>query len=259
MIQNKRLEQIMNLLQQEKSVSVNQISEMLNVTPKTVRLDLKKLESANVLQRVHGGAVLSGLQPTSFPVSSYRQKCMDKKAVIAQKAFSLLKENDTVLLDDGSTSLELAKLLGEFRITVLTNDIFIINELMYKPNVFLYVIGGALKRDGESFAINGEDSIQFIKKYHVNKIFLGISTLDIENGAMIYYYGDRSTKRAFMAAADEIVCMADSSKFNHTAFTRIADIAEIDTIITDSSLPQEEAEKYRALGPRVIYADSSES
>ena len=249
MIQNKRLEQIMNLLQQEKSVSVNQISEMLHVTPKTVRLDLKKLESANVLQRVHGGAVLSSLQPTSFPVSSYRQKCMDKKAVIAQKAFSLLRENDTVLLDDGSTSLELAKLLGEFRITVLTNDIFIINELMYKPNVFLYVIGGALKR-------NGEDSIQFIKKYHVNKIFLGISTLDIENGAMIYYYGDRSTKRAFMAAADEVVCMADSSKFNHTAFMRIAGIHEIDTIITDSSLPREEAEKYQALGPRVIYADS---
>ena len=127
---------------------------------------------------------------------------------------------------------------------------------MYKPNVFLYVIGGALKRDGESFVINGEDSIQFIKKYHVNKIFLGISTLDIENGAMIYYYGDRSTKRAFMAAADEVVCMADSSKFNHTAFTRIAGIHEIDTIITDSSLPREEAEKYQALGPRVIYADS---
>lgn len=255
MIQNKRLEQIMNILQQEKSISVNQISEMLHVTPKTVRLDLKKLENANALQRVHGGAVLSGLQPTSFPVHLYRQKCVEEKATIAKKAFSLLRENDTILLDDGSTSLELAKLLGEFRITVLTNDIFIINELMYKPNVFLYVIGGALKRDGESFVINGEDSIQFIKKYHVSKMFLGISTLDIENGAMIYYYGDRSTKRAFMAAADEIICMADSTKFNHTAFTRIADIQEIDTIITDLSLPPAEAEKYHAMGPKVIYAE----
>ena len=72
MIQNKRLEQIMNILQQEKSISVNQISEMLHVTPKTVRLDLKKLEYANALQRVRGGAILSGLQPTSFPVHLYR-------------------------------------------------------------------------------------------------------------------------------------------------------------------------------------------
>ena len=85
-------------------------------------------------------------------------------------------------------------------------------------------------------------------------MFLGISTLDIENGAMIYYYGDRSTKRAFMAAADEIICMADSTKFNHTAFTRIADIQEIDTIITDPSLPPAEAERYQAMGPEVIYS-----
>lgn len=256
MIQNKRLELIMDVLQQEKSVDVNQLSDMLHVTPKTIRLDLKKLENANVLQRVHGGAVLSNHQVSSFPTLSHRQKYAEEKAVIAKKAFSLLKENDVILLDDGSTTLELAKLLGDFKITVLTNDIFIINELMYKPNVHIYVIGGSLKRDGESFVINGEDSIQFIKKYRVNKIFLGVSTIDIENGLMIFYYGDRSTKRAFMAAADEVICMADHTKFNHTAFTRIADVNEVDTIITDPALPQTEAEKYQALGINVIYADA---
>ena len=210
MIQNKRLEKIMTLLQQEKIVSTHQLSEMLNVTPKTVRLDLEKLEKTNLLERVHGGAVLSNHQPASFPSHSYREKQSHEKEVIAQKALSLLKENDVILLDDGSTSLKLAELLGDFKITVLTNDIFIINELMYKPNVTLYVIGGSLKRDGESFVINGEDSIQFIKKYRVNKVFLGISTIDIENGLMIFYYGDCSTKRAFMASSDEVVCMVDS-------------------------------------------------
>ena len=255
MIQNKRLEKIMNLLQQEKTVSVSQLSELLHVTPKTVRLDLKKLENANVLKRVHGGAVLSTHQSTSFPVLSHRQKFAEEKARIARKAFTLLKENDVILLDDGSTSLELAKLLGDFKITVLTNDVFIVNELMYKSNVTLYVIGGALKRDGESFVINSEDSIQFVKKYHVNKIFLGVSTIDMENGVMIFYYGDRSTKRAFMAAADEVVCMADHSKFGQTAFTHVAGIDEIDTIITDSGLPEEEAEKYREIGIRVLYAE----
>ncbi|RGT73376.1 DeoR/GlpR family DNA-binding transcription regulator [Mediterraneibacter massiliensis] len=253
MIQNERLERIMDLLQKEKTVSVIQLSELLQVTPKTVRLDLKKLEKANVLQRVHGGAILCTQKAASFPIYSHREKYVEEKRKIAKKAFSLLKEYDIILLDDGSTSLELARLLGDFKITVLTNDILIINELMYKPNVTVYVIGGVLKRDGESFVVNGEDSIQFIKKYRVNKLFLGISTIDIENGLMIFYYGDRSTKRAFMAAADEVICMADHSKFNHTAFTRIASVGEINTIITDSVLPKEEEKKYQDLGIRIIY------
>ena len=255
MLQNKRFEQIMDLLQQEKIADVTQLSRLLNVTSKTVRLDLEKLEKMNLLQRVRGGAVLSSHQPASFPLPSHRQKYIHEKSLVARKALSLLAENDVILLDDGSTSLELAKLLGEFRITVLTNDIFIINELMYKPNVALYVIGGNLKRDGESYVINGEDSIQFIKKYRVNKMFLGVSTVDIENGLMIFYYGDRSTKRAFMAAANEIICMVDSSKFDQTAFTKVAGIQEINTIITDRGLPEEKAEKYRALGLSVLYAD----
>ena len=128
------------------------------------------------------------------------------------------------------------------------------NPTHRKPKVNLYVIGGSLKRDGESYVINGEDAIQFIKKYRVNKCFLGLSTIDIENGIMIFYYGDRSTKRAFMAASDQIICMADSSKFNRTAFTRIASVDEIHTIITDYKADPNELEKYRKLGIEVLVA-----
>ncbi|HJB22072.1 MAG TPA: DeoR/GlpR family DNA-binding transcription regulator [Candidatus Fournierella merdavium] len=255
MLQNKRLKQIMELLQKEQMADIHQLSTLLNVTPKTVRLDLEKLERMGLLQRVHGGAVLSKQPPSSYPTATHRQRNLPEKSSIAHKALSLLNENEVILLDDGSTSLELAKLLGDFRITVLTNDIFIINELLYKDNVKLYVIGGSLKRDGESYVINGEDAIQFIKKYRVSKLFLGTSTIDLDNGLMIFYYGDRSTKRAFMAAADQIICMIDSSKFGHTAFTRIASVQEINTIITDPALPNSVAEKYREQGVQVIYAD----
>lgn len=255
MLQNKRLEQIMELLQRDKMADIRQLSELLGVTPKTIRLDLEKLESMGLLQRVHGGAVLSKQPPSTYPTPSHRQKNLPEKGQIARKALSLLQEKEVILLDDGSTSLELAKLLGDFRITVLTNDIFIVNELMYKPNVTLYVIGGSMKRDGESYVINGEDAIQFIKKYRVSKLFLGTSTIDLKNGLMIFYYGDRSTKRAFMAAADEVICMVDSSKFGHTAFTRIADVQEVDTIISDPALPDSVAEEYRNCGVQVMYAD----
>lgn len=254
MLQRKRLEVITQQLKKNQIVNVKDLSKLLNVTEKTVRLDLGVLERAHILERIHGGAVIAKQQPTLLSTTSYR-KCNEyEKSIIARRALQLLHENDVILLDDGSTTLALAKLLGDFKITVLTNDVLIINELMYKPNVSLYVIGGSLKRDGDSFVINGEDAIQYIKKYRVNKLFLGISTIDIENGLMIFYYGDRSTKRAFMAAANEIICMADSSKFNHSAFTRVAHVDEIDTIITDSNISEADLQKYRAVGVNIIVA-----
>lgn len=255
MLQNKRFEIISDLIQREKIVDVKQLSELLKVTEKTIRLDLEKLETTGILKRVHGGAVLSNQQSSLFPITSQREIFSEEKAIIAHKALEMLRENDVILLDDGTTSLALAKLLGGFKLTVLTNDIFIVNELLSKPNITLYVIGGSLKREASSYVINGEDSIQFIKKYRVNKLFLGISTIDAEDGLMIYYYGDRSTKRAFIAAADQVICMATSSKFNQTAFTRVAQVSEIDIIITDSQLPEAEVRRYEKLGPTVIVAD----
>lgn len=256
MIARKRLEKIMELIKRENVVSAKDLSCSLGVTEKTIRLDLDRLEKANMLRRIHGGAVQIEQPSTiSFSNTGYRNRCLHEKELIAATAKSLLKENDVILLDDGSTTLALAKLLGDFRITVLTNDVLIINELMYKSNVSLYVIGGSLKRDGESFVINGEDSIQFIKKYRANKYFIGASTIDIENGLMIYYYGDRSTKRAFMAASDQIICLLDSSKFNRTAFTRVATVDEIHTIITDYKIAPEELEKYSGLGIEMLVAE----
>ena len=250
-----RLEEIMELIQQKQYVDVQHLAAQLHVTPKTIRLDLERLEGMNLLQRVHGGAVISKQQPSSFPMEQSREKNQAEKARIAAKALTMLAPHDVIFMDDGSTSLALAKLLGGFPITVLTNDLQIVNELMYKPNVTLFVAGGCVKRDGNSCVIYGEDCIQFVKKYRVNKLFLGISTITPKDGLMIYYYGDRSTKRALMSTADRIICMIDSSKFGHTAFTAVAKVSEIDTIITDRGLPPQEAEQYRALGARVIYAD----
>lgn len=255
MLQKKRMEEIMELLQRNRYVDVQNLATRLNVTKKTIRLDLERLEGMNLLQRVHGGAVLSSHQPSSFPMEQSREKNQEEKAKIAAKALTLIDNHDVIFLDDGSTSLALAKLLGNFPVTVLTNDLQIVNELMYKPNITLYVVGGCVKRDGNSCVIYGEDCIQFVKKYRVNKLFLGISTITPEDGLMIYYYGDRSTKRALMSTANTIICMVDSAKFGHTAFTTVAKVSEIDTIITDRGLPPHESEKYVALGTKVIYAD----
>lgn len=253
MIQNKRLALITKMLDAEGAVDVKILSERLKVTEKTIRLDLDILENEGLLERVHGGAVSKGRRlPISFPDTDRRGKNSEQKKMIAQGALSLIKENDVILLDDGSTTLELARILGDFKVTVLTNDMLILNELMCKENVTLYIIGGRVRRDSDSYIVTGEDAIQFLQKYRVGKLFLGTSTIDLKEGLMIYNYGDNSTKRAFINAADTVICLADSTKFEQTAFTRVASIQELDIIITDSGISGDVAEKYRELELQVI-------
>ena len=136
MIQKRRLDTIMGILKDEGMVDVKTLSQRLEVTEKTVRLDLKELENQNLVERVHGGAVLK-IQTMSLSSrkSSRRLSHLEQKQRIARRALTLIREDDVILLDDGSTTQELANLLGDFRVTVLTNDLLIVNELMYKPNV----------------------------------------------------------------------------------------------------------------------------
>ena len=249
MIQKRRLDTIMGILKEEGMADVKTLSQRLEVTEKTVRLDLKELENQNLLERVHGGAVLKTQELSlGYKDSSRRTSHLEQKQVIARRALTLIEEND------GSTTQEVAKLLGDFRVTVLTNDLLIVNELMYKPNITLYIIGGLVRRDSDSYIVTGEDAIQFLKKYRVSKLFLGTSTVDVKEGLMIFNYGDNFTKRAFIDAADRVVCLADSSKFDRTAFTKVARLNEVDTFITDSGLSQEVIRRYEGLGREIIVA-----
>ena len=252
---NHRMERITEIVQKEKNVTVNYLSKKLGVTEKTIRLDLEKLEKTNVLIRVHGGAICNDKSISVYPNREYRGKFSLAKKEIAKTALSLIEPNDIILLDDGTTTLELAKLLGDFPVTVLTNDITIFNELISKDLINLYIVGGALRRDGNSLIISGDDAVQFIKKFRVNKLFLGVSTIDKDNGLMIFHYGDKTIKRAFMSIANEIICLAVSAKFNQTAFTNFADIDEIDKIITDSKLDYTVLEDYKNANIQVMVSD----
>ena len=254
-MKQKRLEYISEKVREEGSVNVIDLSQDLAVAPKTIRLDLDVLQRANVLQRVHGGAVPVEYSLNSSGNSSYRDRFNPAKIEIAKEAFKMIQENDVILLDDGSSTYELAKLLGGFRVTVLTNDMLIVQHLLHKPLITLFVIGGFLRRDGDAFIVSGEDTIQFVRRYQVNKLFLGTSTIDSEKGLMIFYYGDRATKRAFISTAEQVVCLADSSKFGKAAFSKFADIHEIDTVITDSKVNKELLDAYRRAGVNVRIAE----
>ena len=165
----KRLEEITKLLEEEGSIEINHLSEHFQVSSKTIRQDLDKLESMGIIERVHGGAVLKR-ENALLPIQQRKQQNLTEKARIAAAASKYIVEGETVIFDGGSTTLELARLLGDRRIQVITDDLLIAAELMPKENIGLYVTGGKLRRNGV-YTLLGRDAEQTIRKYNVNRLF----------------------------------------------------------------------------------------
>lgn len=244
MLANNRLDKITEVLYDNGFVDIKELAQQLAVSEKTIRLDLDKLQETGILERVHGGAKLKSFDNNYAPIALRRFRFLEQKAAIANKALEYINDNDVIYLDDGSSCLELAKILNK-KCTVISNDLSIINELSNKTNVSLYIAGGLVRRNDASYISTGGDTITFIKKHCVTKAFISTSTIDINKGLMMFEHGDVSIKRACIESAEQVICLADSSKFNRTAFNSFADIDEVDIFITDKDLSSKDKQSFK--------------
>ncbi len=252
-MQVKRMQDICEMLEEDGSVDVKSLSKLHNVTEKTIRHDLNKMEEMGLLERVRGGAILKVASNSVFPIKSRRKLHIDEKMRIAQAANELIHDGDVVILDNGTTTLELTKLLKKKKIIVITNDLSIVNELCTSETVTLYVTGGRLKTDTH-YSFIGPDAIRTLKEYHATIAFLGTSTISIEKGLMVFSAEEADVKKAMIAVADRAVCLADYTKFHQTAFVRFAGIEDLYAVITDRSIPHEDIAQLESHGVRVICA-----
>ncbi|HIW32626.1 MAG TPA: DeoR/GlpR family DNA-binding transcription regulator [Candidatus Paenibacillus intestinavium] len=249
----KRHQQIMEQLIQQGEVKVQELSEQLDVTGKTIRTDLEVLEQRGLLTRVHGGAVLKhatdlGLLPLQIP----NQKQITEKNVIAQKALELIEVNDIIALDGGSTTLAIAKLLEDKPLTVITNDLFIMSELIRKTKIRLVIPGGYRNRN----LLVGSEAISFIRKLNIQKAFITTTAIHPEQGLSIYTSELYDMKRALLETAKDVYCVVDSSKFGKTALLTFAQLDEFNSIITDRKLSANELHAYAEHRANLVFADS---
>ena len=242
-MKNYNLEEIARIIEKEGKVTVSDLSRRLGVTEKTIRIYLETLEQSQILIRTHGGAIrFKHEQSGVFPENrtSYRMRLPQYKQDIAREALKYIKPNDSIILDDGTTTMELARLLGKFPVSVLTNDILIFYELMDKSNVTLSIVGGTLHKNALSQTIEGTDAINYVRKKRFDKVFLGVSTINVENDSFgIFQYGDRNLKKAYINSSDQKFILADSVKFGKSAFRTVSRLDNIDVIITDTNVSQE--------------------
>ncbi|MDQ0255940.1 DeoR/GlpR family transcriptional regulator of sugar metabolism [Evansella vedderi] len=250
MLSVERYEAILEELDKMKIVKVSELSKYLGVTEKTIRVDLETLEKRGLLSRIHGGAVLPEQGSRIFPIDERQSMRGEEKLQIAREAFKLIEPGETILLDGGSTIRALASFLGEFPVTVITNDLKIASELLNKEKVQLMVLGGS--RIGTSSSLYGAEASEMLKRIRVNRLFFGTTGVSLEHGLTVLNSIHADWKRQIINCADHVSLLADSSKFEKVALIQFATIHEVDEIITDKNIPEDIKVKLEELDKSII-------
>ncbi|NRB19102.1 MAG: DeoR/GlpR transcriptional regulator [Rhodobacteraceae bacterium] len=254
---NTRQSEILKLLDHHDRVEVEDLASHFNVSLQTVRADLRDLSARNALSRVHGGAVrISSAANRAY--ADRRKLNAAGKLEMAAMAADLIPENCSIALNIGTSTEQVARALATHRgLTVLSNNINIINTMMGGQTKELILVGGTVRQsDG---AIVGEDAVEFISRYKVDFAIIGASALDADGAVMDHDAREVSVARAILKNARTKVLVCDSSKFQLSAPVRICSVADLDVVITDQPVPRQFAEAAALAGTRILSAAQNES
>ncbi|MHA7967428.1 DeoR/GlpR family DNA-binding transcription regulator [Paenibacillus sp. CAU 1782] len=237
---------ILEQLNREGQVKVPDLSQQFAVSDETVRRDLLFLEREGLVKRVYGGAVSTKpKRPTSLepPYLQRRKEMSKEKEWIGRAAASLVESGDTIAIDVGTTTLELAKALCNVeRVTILTNSIPVANQLMdsHSSGKFtgrIFVVGGELNPEQQS--MTGSMSEIMLSQFRVDKAFVSVGGLSISRGISDYDPGETGMSRKMVEAAYQTIVLADESKLDKEAFVEIAPLSRIHTIVSNAAPSKE--------------------
>jgi DeoR/GlpR family transcriptional regulator of sugar metabolism len=249
MIIEKRLELLLQTVIEKGSLSYDEAMQMTSCSRDTVRRDFIKLNEKNLVKKTRGGIIyntssvlsydrgivdkaLSGdeIKPAPENIKNY-----DCKLAIAHKAVELINDNETVMFDSGSTTLLAVRSLPEREnLTLITNCLRIVNSLAKRQDIHTIMLGGDVTL--ETLNIVGPDTIDMLRKYHVDKLFIGVAAVSVKNGLMSPYNLEAMLKSEMIKRADRVIVLADSTKINRNALYAFASLKDIDTLITDNRI-----------------------
>ena len=216
-------------------VDVDGLAEQFGVTPQTIRKDLNDLCDLGVMQRYHGGAMLSS-GVANLAYEARRELAPLPKQRIGQHAARLIPDHCSLLINIGTTTEQVAtSLRNHAGLMVITNNVNVVNILQGSADIEVMVAGGVLRHaDG---GIVGEAAVEFIRQLKVDFAIIGVSAIDDDGALLDFDYREVSVAKAIMAGARRTFLVADSMKFSRSAPARIGQIADVDTVITDAPVP----------------------
>jgi len=254
MLANQRREKILELLREDGSAKVINLAKIFKVSEVTIRQDLEKLEQDGFIKREHGGAFLKNVENSVKSFTILNQDNIEQKQIIGKKAAEFIESGETIILDSGSTTTEIAKnLIGRKGITIITNALNIALILGAEPGIELIVTGGEFKPP--TLSLTGQKAATFFEDIHVDKLFLATAGISLKSGLTYPSISDIVVKKAMIDSADVTYLVADSTKIGKNAFASLGALSLIDYIITDASIDQKRVQILREHEIEIIIAE----
>lgn len=249
---NQRRVKILNLIREDGQAKVQELSKIFKVTEVTIRQDLEVLENMGYIQREHGGAFLKDVDSFARTGQLLNQNHIEEKREIAQKALELINEEDSIILDSGSTTTEIAKLLVNYRsLTVITNALNIALILGENHGINLIVTGGEFK--APTLSLTGKMAADSFKDIHANKLFLATAGISSDMRLTYPSLSDLIVKSAMIKSADIVYLVADSSKIGISSLANLGSISLVQTMITDSKITSEGIERIKKKNVEILF------
>lgn len=242
---------ILNLLKDEDAVSVQEIVNECNASEVTIRRDLTELERKGLLIRTHGGAIKNTAVEQLFTFNNRMNQNMENKQHICKVASKFINDHDIIFIDCGSTLSFLSKYISKKEsLTVITNSLPIVSELMNFDNIKLIVIGGEVLNERK--ATYGRSAEMSIAHYHANKAFIGADGISLSKGLSSYDEKESLITLEMAQNADEVFLLCDSTKIEKNSFVTFAPVSILDYIITDMDLNTDFISKYQKHNVKLI-------
>ena len=248
-----RRRKILDWLQEEGSARVRELSDAFEVSEVTIRQDLERLESDGYITREYGGAFLNTIKTQVGSLSLQHSENMEKKRKIGALAASLINDGETLILDAGTTTTEIAlRITDRHDLTVITNALNIALILGATPGFAVHMPGGQFK--APTLSLSGDKAVEYLRDVFAGKLFLATAGVAIDAGLTYPSFADLELKKAMIKAATHTYLVADSTKINRSSFTRLSTLEVVNTFITDDGIRDGEVRAFERLGIEVLIA-----
>jgi DeoR/GlpR family transcriptional regulator of sugar metabolism len=256
-MQADRRGEIAEFVRKEGKITIDEICARYDVSEMTARRDLQILAREGVVRRVHGGAI-SAFGRSYEPPYRFRSKSnFEVKRLIGQKAAELIADGESIALDVGTTTIEIARALKDrHNLTVVTSSLPIAYEIVRNHSIgtdLRLIISGGVVRPGEHSMV-GHIAENTYAEIHVDKAFVGVGGISLQDGFTEYNMEDTQVKRALVKTARQIIVVADSSKFGRTTFNQVCPLKVVNMIVTDRDAPQAIVDALCQAGIQVVIA-----
>ncbi len=254
MTKEERHELILETLIKHESVQVSDLSTLLEVSAVTIRKDLTELEKENKLYRSHGKAILINPYINNRSVNEKEKLATDEKNHIGKTAAAMITKDDSIIIASGTTVHALARNIRPIhKLTVISASLQVSEILSNNEAIEIIQLGGTLRHSSNS--VVGKYAEGILSSFCCSKLFLGVDGIDLEFGITTTDVCEADLNKEMMRIAQKCIVLADSSKFRRRGFSKIANIEEVDIIITDAGIPDSIARRIEEMGIELIIAE----